>query len=42
VGNRIQHPGFFAGILLRFVRLTEWDDVARTIRLIDTTVVEEK
>jgi hypothetical protein len=39
IGQRITHPGFLAGLLLRIIRLTEYEDVARTIRLIDTTVV---
>ncbi len=41
VGDRIINPTFWPGLLLRFIRLTEYDDVARTIRLIDGTVVEK-
>lgn len=40
VGNRIIHPGRWPQLLLRLVRFTEYDDTARTIRLIDTTVVK--
>lgn len=40
IGDRIIHPGFWPQLLLRAVRFTEYEDVARTIRLIDTTVVE--
>ncbi|MFN2438359.1 MAG: DUF5995 family protein [Chitinophagaceae bacterium] len=40
VGKRIIHPGFWPGLLLRVIRVTEYEDVARTIRLIATTVVE--
>ncbi len=40
IAQKIIHPGFIAGILLRIIRMTEYDDVARTINLIDTTVVE--
>lgn len=39
IGERISHPGFWPGLLLRIIRITEYEDVARTIRLIDTTVV---
>lgn len=40
IAQKIIHPGFIAGILLRIIRMSEYDDVARTINLIDTTVVE--
>lgn len=40
IGERIIHPGFWPQLLLRIIRLTEYEDVARTIGLIDTTVVE--
>lgn len=40
IAQKIIHPGFLAGSLLRIIRKTEYDDVARTIHLIDTTVVE--
>ncbi len=40
VGDRIINPGFWPKLLLRIIRLTEYDDVARTIHLIDTTVVD--
>ena len=39
VGDGIIHPGFWPGLLLKVVRMTEYDDVGRTIRLIDTTGV---
>ena len=39
IGEGIVQPGFWPTLLLRFVRLTEYDDVPRTIRLIDETVV---
>lgn len=39
IAHRIIRPGFWPQLLLRFIRLTEYNDVARTIRLIDTTVV---
>ncbi|HUC80697.1 MAG TPA: DUF5995 family protein [Flavisolibacter sp.] len=39
IGQRISHPGLWPGILLRIIRFTEYEDVVRTIRLIDTTVV---
>lgn len=39
IGDRIIHPGAWPQFLLRLVRMTEWDDAARTIRLIDSTVV---
>ncbi|MFT3702375.1 MAG: DUF5995 family protein [Agriterribacter sp.] len=40
LGNSIKSPGALTALLLRGIRATEYDDVARTIRLIDTTVVE--
>jgi hypothetical protein len=40
IGEKISHPGFGPSLLLRVIRLTEYEDVARTIHLIDTTVVE--
>ncbi len=40
IGERITNPGFWPGLLLHIIRLTEYEDVARTIGLIDTTVVE--
>ncbi len=40
VGDRIIRPGFWPQLLLRVIRITQYDDVARTIRLIDTTVVD--
>ncbi|MBX3241720.1 MAG: hypothetical protein KIT80_12100 [Chitinophagaceae bacterium] len=36
----IRSPGRMMGLLLKGIRITEYDDVARTIRLIDTTVVD--
>ncbi len=39
VAQKIIHPGFLAGTLMRAIRMTEYDDVTRTINLIDTTVV---
>ena len=39
VGEGIQRPGFWPGLLLRIIRFTEYEDTARTIRLIETTVV---
>ncbi len=40
IGGRIINPGFWPQLLLRVIRFTEYEDVSRTIRLIDTTVVE--
>lgn len=40
VGERIAHPGLWPQMLMRIIRFTEYEDVGRTIRLIDTTVVE--
>jgi len=39
IGNRIINPGLWPQLLLRIIRFSEFGDVARTIRLIDTTVV---
>jgi len=39
VAQRIQSPGGWAGTILKVIRATEYDDIARTIRLIDTVVV---
>lgn len=39
VGNAVIHPGFWPQLLLRLIRAMEYEDVSRTIRLIDTTVV---
>lgn len=39
VGQKIINPGFWASTALKLVRLTEYEDIARTITLIDTTVV---
>ena len=39
VGERISNPGLWPAMLLRIIRFTEYEDVGRTIRLIDTTVV---
>ncbi len=40
VGERISNPGLWPQMLMRIIRFTEYEDVGRTIRLIDTTVVE--
>lgn len=40
IGERIINPGFWPNLLLRLIRFTEYEDVARTIRLIETTVVD--
>ncbi len=40
IGEKIIHPGFRLQLLLRLVRQTEYEDVSRTIHLIDTTSVE--
>ena len=40
VGERISNPGLWPGMLMRIIRFTEYEDVGRTIRLIDTTVVD--
>ena len=39
LGQRIGNPGWWSKALLQLIRATEYEDVARTIRLIDTTVV---
>ncbi|WP_400190843.1 DUF5995 family protein [Hymenobacter sp. B81] len=39
LGQRIAQPGPWPAAVLRLVRLTEYEDVARTIRLIETTRV---
>ncbi len=40
IAQKVIHPGVLAGALMWFVRKTEYDDVARTVNLIDTTVVD--
>jgi hypothetical protein len=40
IGNKIKSPGAWTSFLLKFIRMTEYDDVARTINLIDTTMVK--
>jgi hypothetical protein len=39
LSEKIKSPGIAAGFLIKLIRETEYDDVARTIKLIDTTVV---
>jgi len=39
IGRKIQSPGALTELLLKTIRAAEYDDVARTIKLIDTTVV---
>jgi hypothetical protein len=39
VAQRILNPGGFTSVLLKMIRATEYEDVCRTIKLIDTTVV---
>ena len=39
LAQKIQSPGCFISLLLRAIRAAEYDDVRRTIKLIDTTVV---
>ncbi|MEO6288371.1 MAG: DUF5995 family protein [Ginsengibacter sp.] len=39
IAKKIINPGFFAKSLLRMIRMTEYEDITRTIRLIDITVV---
>ncbi|MEP6584934.1 MAG: DUF5995 family protein [Ginsengibacter sp.] len=39
IAQKIIHPGFLESTLMKTIRMTEFDDVARTIKLIDTTVV---
>jgi hypothetical protein len=40
LANRIKSPGIITNLLLKGIRATEYDDIARTIHLIDTTVVD--
>lgn len=40
IGEKIIRPGFRLQLLLRLVRQTEYEDVSRTIHLIDTTLVQ--
>lgn len=40
LSKKIQSPGFTLRMMLHVIRASEYDDVARTIHLIDTTVVE--
>lgn len=40
IGRKIQSPGFTLGMMLHAIRVSEFDDVARTIHLIDTTVIK--
>ncbi len=40
IAQRVIHPGILSVTLLSVIRETEYDDTARTIRLIDTTVVD--
>jgi hypothetical protein len=39
IGRKIKSPGVLTDLLLKTIRATEYDDVARTIKLIDTTVI---
>jgi hypothetical protein len=39
IGRKIKSPGVLTDLLLKSIRAAEYDDVARTIKLIDTTVV---
>lgn len=39
LGDGIKNPGGWSAFVLRTIRKTEYNDVARTIKLIDTTVV---
>lgn len=39
LGDKIKTPGGWSSFILRSIRATEYDEVTRTIRLIDTTVV---
>lgn len=39
IAERILNPGSFASLLLKTIRATEYENVSRTIKLIDTTVV---
>ena len=40
IGHKVIHPGLGMEALLKVIRLTEYEDVARTIRLIDITGVD--
>lgn len=40
LGKKIVSPGFTLSMMLRAIRASEYDDVSRTIHLIDTTVVQ--
>lgn len=40
LANGIKSPGIMTNLLLKGIRATEYDDIARTIHLIDTTVVD--
>ncbi|MEP7233243.1 MAG: DUF5995 family protein [Ginsengibacter sp.] len=40
IAQKVINPGFLAGTLMWFIRKTEYDDISRTIHLIDTTVVK--
>lgn len=40
IGDKIKSPGMWSKFLLKIIRLTEYEDIARTIRLIDTTVID--
>lgn len=39
IGNDIDYPGRWLKFLLKIIRLTEYNNIARTIQLIDTTIV---
>ena len=39
LAQKIQSPGMVASLMIQAIRASEYDDVAKTIRLIDTTVV---
>lgn len=39
LAQKVEAPGLVASLMLKTIRAAEYDDVARTIRLIDTTVV---
>lgn len=39
LGRKVSNPGLWSKALLQLIRATEFEDIARTIRLIDTTVV---
>ncbi|TKK71581.1 hypothetical protein FC093_00720 [Ilyomonas limi] len=40
LAHKIQSPGWLISLLLKAIRAAEYDDVRRTIKLIDTTVVD--